>query len=174
MDIILLDKKTIRVKGKKASVVINPTSSISKTEAESAIYLDNSSDLSNTKIENLRITIKGPGEYEVNGVNVSVINSDGENVAFLDTDKIKITVGKGAVVQKVIEKAENSDIAVIDVNSEFDYAELTKLEPKVLIVHGQFKDEVKKTLGKDDAESTTKYSITSDKLPSEMQLVLLG
>lgn len=174
MDVILLDNKTIRLKGKKASVVINPTKNISKTEAESAIFLDKSNELSIDKVENVRITVTGPGEYEVNGVNISVINSDNDNVAFLDLDKIKFLIGSGAVVQKVIEKAENADIAIIDANSEFDYSGLTKLEPKVLIVYGTNKEEVKKTLGKDDAESVGKFSITSDKLPAEMQLILLG
>lgn len=174
MDILLLDKKSIRVKGKKASIVINPTSTISKTEAEVAIYTNQSQDLSSQKLEGLRITITGSGEYEVNGVNISVIKSENENIGFLELDRIKLLVGSGASVIKAIEKAENSDIALIDADSEFDYSGLTKLEPKVLIVYGQNKDEVKKTLGKDDAQLMNKFSITYDKMPQEMQMILLG
>src|SRR3990167_362381 len=173
MDIMLLGEKTLRVKGKNSSAVINPTSTIGKTEADAILELEKYPDSTDSKVTGTRIIINGPGEYEVGGMKYSVVGVSGKLVTKIDTDSLKLLVGSGEVIEKFQDKVENCDIAVINADSGFNYSVLTSLEPRVLIVYGDKKDEVAKSLGK-SSEKITKFSTTQDKLPSEMQFVLLG
>ncbi len=174
MDIAILNENTIKIKGKNASVVINPTSSISKTEADAIIRLKEGPEFNEAKIEGSRITIKGPGEYEVSGVKISVTRIEADQIARIDVDNVKVLVGSGAAIEKIHDKIEESQIVVINSGDEFNHSILTTLEPNVLLVYGSKKMEVAKSLGKEEAVSSSKYSTTSDKLPQEMEVVLLG
>lgn len=173
MDVILLGKNSIRIKGKKASLVIDPTSEIGKTEADAAINLTNVANFSTVKLEGSRVTFSGPGEYEVGGIKMSLIAAGGGCVGFFDVDGISVLVGSGAALEKVQEKAESADMVVVNANSEFNYSVVTSLGSKVLLVYGDNRDEVKKVLGK-DGEAMSKFSTTKEKLTEEMQFVLLG
>jgi hypothetical protein len=174
MDIIVLNEKTLRVKGKTSSMVIDPTSSIPKTEADALVYLENNPELSDSRVQLARIKIKGPGEYEVGGIKYSVIRVDDRLVAQADIDSVRILVGDGNSIEKILDKVENTDLVIINADKEFNFSILTSIEPKVLLVYGSKKNEVSKSLGKTDVMNTNKFSITVDKLPTEMQYVILG
>lgn len=173
MDIILLGKNSIRIKTKKSSFVIDPTTELGKTEAEAAIKLSNVSNFSAAKLEGSRVTFSGPGEYEVGGVKMSLIAAGNECVGFFDIDNMSLLAGSGAALEKVQEKAENADIVVVNADAEFNYSVVTSLEPKVIVVYGNNKEEVKKVLGK-EGEVMSKFSTGKEKLADEMQLILLG
>ncbi|TXG75729.1 hypothetical protein E6Q11_07020 [Candidatus Dojkabacteria bacterium] len=173
MDVILLGKNSIRIKGKKSSFVIDPTTEVGKTEADAAIKLSSVPNFSAAKLEGSRVTFSGPGEYEVGGVKMSLIPAGGECVGFFDVDNVGVLAGSGSALEKVQEKAENADIVIVNANSEFNYSIVTTLEPKVLIVYGDKRDEVKKALGK-EGEVMSKFSSAKEKLTDEMQLILLG
>ncbi len=174
MDVTILNEKTIKIKGKNASVVINPTSSTPKTDADAIIQLKESADFSDSKIEGSRISIKGPGEYEISGVKISTVRVNDDQIVRIDLDNVKVLVGNGASIEKIQDKIEESQVVVIDSTNEFNHSVLTSLEPSVLLVYGSRKTEVAKSLGKDEAVIASKYSTTSDKLPAEMEVVLLG
>lgn len=174
MDIMVLSPKTLRIKGKNSSAIINPVATISKTEADSVLILENSPDLSDAKVEGSRITIKGGGEYEVGGIKYSALRVGEKLVVKIDVDSVRVLIGDGVSIEKIQDKVENADLVVINADSEFNYSVLTAIEPKVLLVYGSKKDEVSKSLGKTDGVNTNKFSTTFDKLPSEMQYVLLG
>ncbi len=173
MDIILIGEKSIRVKGKNASVVINPVTGISKTEAEGIVITENYPDFSDSKIEGSRITIKGPGEYEVGGIKISLIPAEGKAVARLNVDNVSVIIGSGSSIEKIKDKIEGSNIVVFNAESEFNYSSLSSLEASVIIAYGKLREEVGKSLGK-EVVSVSKFSTTADKLPTEMQFVILS
>ena len=174
MDVTLLNENTLKVKGKNASIIINPSSSTSKTEADAIVLLKNDLNYNPDKIEGSRITIKGPGEYEISGVKISTTKVEEDQVVRVDVDNVKVFVGSGAAIEKIHDKIEESQIVVINSDDEFNHSILTSLEPNVLLVYGSKKSDVAKSLGKDEAISANKYSTTSDKLPAEMEVILLG
>ncbi len=174
MDITILNENTLKVKGKNASIIINPTSSTSKTEADAIILLKSDSSFNPDKIEGSRITIKGPGEYEISGVKISTTRVEDDQIVRIDVDNVKVLVGSGKAIEKIHDKIEESQVVVINSEEEFNHSILTALEPNVLLVYGSKKVEVAKSLGKDEIENANKYSTTSDKLPAEMEVVLLG
>lgn len=171
MDVVFLGGKTLKIKGKNGAIVVNPTPTISKAEADAVIFSSNSPDLGDLKVEGSRITIKSPGEYELGGIKISVISKGTDLVNIIDVDKVKILIGDGLAVEKNHEKTEGFDIAVINADNEFDYSVISSLEPKVLIVYGEKKNFVLKSLGKEDTVKSTKFSTTFEKLPSEMQVI---
>lgn len=173
MDIILLGKNSIRLKGKKSSFVIDPSNSIGKTEAEAAIRLTSDPDFSTSKLEGLRVTFSGPGEYEVGGTKFSLLKAGEEYAGIFEVDSVTILIGTGAALEKIQEKAENADIVIVNATGEFNDSVIATLEPRVLMVYGEKRDEVKKALGK-EGEVVSKFTAAKDKFTDEMQLVLLG
>lgn len=174
MDIILLGENSLRIKGKNASIIVNPTDQTGKTEAEAIVLLENFQNDNFPKIEGSRITIKGPGEYEVNGIKVSGIGAERKLMVRMEVDNVKLLIGSGESLEKIHDKVEGAEVVVINADKQFNYSILSSLEPRVLIVYGQSREEVKKSLGKNDAETVSKFSTSADKLPSEMQLIIFG
>ena len=174
MDVVLLNENTLKIKGKNASIVVNPNTSTGKIEADAILLLNSNTDQSVAKIEGSRITIKGPGEYEVSGVKVSVVGVESDQIAKIDVDGVKLLVGSGVSIEKIHDKIEEAEVVVINSDNEFNHSVLTSLEPNVLIVYGNKKDDIAKSLGKTEAVKASKYSTTAEKLPQEMELILLG
>lgn len=173
MDVMLLGKNSLRIKGKKASFIIDPASDLGKTETDFSIKLNNSSEYSTAKLDGSRVDFSGPGEYEVGGIKISLIKANDERVGLFDVDGLTILTGSGAALEKVGEKVETADAVIVNATGEFDYSQLPTFEPKVLVVYGNNRDEVKKALGK-EGEVVAKFSAAKDKLGDEMQFVLLG
>lgn len=173
MDVALLSGNTLRVKGKNATLVINPSKETSKTEADSIINLNKASDFSESKIVDSRITISGPGEYEVGGIKVNTSGSDGDLIARLDVDRVRVLVGSGQAIEKAHEKLDSADIIVVDTDQEFKQSTLTKLDSKVILGTGKGVSDLGKALGKSEFEKVSKYSTTSIKLPLELQYIHL-
>jgi hypothetical protein len=174
MDVAIISGNSIRIKGKTAALVINPTSSTGKTEADALLVLDKSLDINDSKIEGSRISIDGPGEFEVGGIKISTTAVDGKLVARIDVDSVKILTGSGESIEKIQDKVEGSDIVVVNAQNKFNYSVLPTLEPKVVLLYGDLKEEATKSLGNESSEKVTKFSSTADKLPSEVQYILLG
>lgn len=174
MDIAIITGNSLRIKGKNSAIVINPIASTGKTDANAILVLDKNLPINDSKIEGSRITIKGPGEYEVGGIKVSTTSVEGKLVARVDVDSVKVLVGSGDAIEKIQDKVEGSDIVVVNADNKFNYSTLTALEPKVLLVYGELKEEVGKSIGNESGEKVNKFSTTADKLPAEMQFAYLG
>jgi len=174
MDIMILPGDGLRVKGKNSTLVLNPTASTPKTEADGVILLDRFLQFNDSKIEGSRIRIIGPGDYEVGGAKITAIKVFEKLVVRIDIDNVKVLIGNGEAIEKIQDKVEDSDIVVVNADMKFNYSMLATLEPKVLIIYGELRDEVSKSLGKESAEKMNKYTTAKDKLPQELQLILLG
>lgn len=174
MDIALVGPKSVKLKSKKTSLVVNPATGISKTEAEAVILLGQYEDTNLSKVDGYRIVISGQGEYEVGGTKISAAKEDGGIVCLIDLDGVKVLVGEGKSIGKVYEKIENCNVVVTYTNDEFDSSVLSKIEPNVILLVGDKKEEVAKSLGKDSPEKISKYSSTPDKLPEDLQIYLLA
>jgi hypothetical protein len=174
MDIMILPGDALRVKGKNSTLVLNPTAGTTKTEADGVILLDKFLKFNDSKIEGSRIKIIGPGDYEVGGAKITAISVFEKLAVRIDIDNVKVLIGNGEAIEKIQDKVEDSDILVVNADMKFNYSTLASLEPKVLMVYGELREEVSKSLGKESAEKMNKYSVTKDKLPPELQFILLG
>jgi hypothetical protein len=177
MDINILDKNSIKIKIKKVNFVIDPGSSISKTNADAIIAFDASA-IDSTRVTDYRVIIKGPGEYEVGGVKVVGVK-DGESLAYsLIAQETSIIIGKASSLGKMLDKVSEHGIAVLDIDSKLDPSIITAIEPRYLVLYGEKVKEELSSLSKEllekKTESSQKISLNEEKMPEEMELFVLG
>jgi len=172
MEVALLDKTSLKIKSKHTNFVVDPIGKLSKTPTDAVLILSGDSvDLS--KVMDYRVVIKSPGEYEVGGIKISAIDMDGSTVYGLTIDNVDILLAKTSSVTKVSEKLKEYQIAIFNVDSEINQTVVTALESRVVILYGEKATDAAKALGKEDAQVLQKFSAAEDKLPEEMQVVLL-
>ncbi|MCL6096093.1 MAG: hypothetical protein M1444_00200 [Patescibacteria group bacterium] len=173
MEVVLLDKTSLRIKSKHTNFIVDPSGQLSKTPTDGVIILSGEAvDLS--KVTDYRVVVKSPGEYEIGGVKISGIDVDGVTVYGLTIDNIDVLLAKASSVTKVSEKLKEYDIAIFNVDAEINQTVVTALEPRVVILYGEKANEATKALGKENAEKVQKFIATKDKLPEEMQVVVLS
>ncbi|MBI3341947.1 MBL fold metallo-hydrolase [Candidatus Curtissbacteria bacterium] len=147
--------------------------------------------------------IAGPGEYEKKGINIVGVASyhdekegadRGRNTIYVATvDEVNIVhlgdLGQKKLTQEQVSELSTCDILLIPVGGVYTISAtdapdiIAQLEPKVIIpMHYKLPglkydlapvDEFLKVMGKESTEKVTKYSISTDKLPEEPEIVLL-
>ena len=65
-------------------------------------------------------------------------------------------------------------IAILNVDDGFSSSFITNLEPKIVVLYGDKKENAANLLGKGTLPATKKFTVTKDKLPEEMEVVVLG
>lgn len=171
MEVINLFGDSIKIKGKNASFVIDPVQTMKKINADAVLMLEETdSDLA--KVEDFRVVIKGAGEYEVGGVRISSEEVSGKFTYGLSMDNMGIFLGRTSVIDKASE-GKSYGILILNVDSNINPTVVTSFEPNVVILYGNKAKDEAKVFGKQDIEEVSKFSIVSDKLPTEMKVVLL-
>ncbi len=116
MEIKFLSNSTIFIKGKKESVLIDPSEKdLLENKSASRIIVYTSGDFNDVDIlNNQKIIIKGGGEYEIGGVEITGVNGeDGNTVYRIVVDSfILVILGKISqeLTPKRIEKIDSTDI----------------------------------------------------------------
>ncbi len=173
MDFQALSENSLKIKIKKTTLALDPQSSVSKFDADAILLLDKNSDIS--RVNNSRVTISGAGEYEVSGLKISAINADGDILYELSLDNLSAIVAKSSSLEKVsADKLGDYNFVVINVDTELNQSKITAMEPRIIILYGQHAKEGAKALGKEDVVKTSKISVSEDKLPEELEIMLLG
>lgn len=173
MDIALINKSCIRIKGKKGSFIVNPEKDMPKTAGD-AILLTGSLGTDTSRVSESRVVIKGSGEYEVAGSKIAVVSTPKSAVYKLSIDSVSIILGKSVDFSKLESTFTACDIALINADSEFNESFITSLGPKVVVLYGENKLDAAKKLGVQNLSQVTKFSIAKDKLPEKMEIVVLG
>jgi L-ascorbate metabolism protein UlaG (beta-lactamase superfamily) len=211
MDIYFYGQACFKLKGKKASVFIDPYKEEftglklpKDLSADLAISTHDHDDHNNlAAITDSVIKIAGPGEYEVNGTSVTGIGAfhdkesgaqrgrntiynisiDGLNIVHLGDLGHKLT-------EEQIEELGATDVLLVPVGGVYTIDAkqasdvVSQIEPKIVIpMHYALPglkfeldplDNFLKEMGFESAEPLPKLSITKDKLPSELQVVVLN
>jgi hypothetical protein len=173
MEVALLEKSSLRIKSKHTNFVVDPFEKLPKTSTDAVLILsDRNANLS--KVTDYRVVIESPGEYEIGGIKISAIDMDGATVYALTVDNVDVLLAKTSSVTKVSEKLKDYHVAIFNVDSEINQTVVTALEPRVVVLYGEKAREAAKALGKEDAQVLQKFSAAEDKLPEEMQIVVLS
>lgn len=172
MDIALVGKNSIKIKGKQVSFIVDPAKDMQKTAADGIILLDTSSDTDLLRVTDSRIVINGPGEYEVGRAKVSGIKT--QNGIFYKFLIDGINVVLGLAMNAKMEGSDDCGIAIIKTDADFNEAFVTGLEPKMAVLYGDNKSESAKKLNTENIAMVPKITILKDKLPEKMEIVVLG
>lgn len=151
MEITKLHESTIRIKGKNASVVIDP---LVKCEAEVVIATQPVENLSLDKVSNMRLIISGPGEYEVGGISITGKDTK-TGMMYQIHEQSKIIFVTSQEIASVPDD-EEYDCLIVKVISEFKDDSLGPINAKCVILYG---DVALATIKSENQEKISKVNI---------------
>jgi hypothetical protein len=173
MDIAVISQDSIKLKIKKTSLIANPRSSITKTEADAIIVTDKNIDAS--RVNDYRVLIEGAGEYEVSGLKIIVSRiEDSLMFNFIHENTEAIMASSSVLAKLPTDKIKEYPIAIINVDTPLPENVITSMEPRVIILYGAHAKEAARTLGKENISPSSKVSFSEDKLPEETEIYLLS
>ena len=172
MDIAIVGKTSIKIKGKKASFIVDPRRDLPKTSADAIILSNGYDNIDTSHVTDSRIIITGAGGYEVNGAKVSGTTTAKGTLYRISIDGVVIIVGKGAETKA--EGFNACQVAIVNTGSDFNESFVTSLEPKLTVLYGPSKLDGAKTLGAQNLGVVSKITVAKDKLPEKMEVVVLG
>ena len=173
MDIAILGNQSIKIKGKQASFIVDPSSALPKTSADAIILLNGYDNVDTTRVTDSRITISGAGGYEIGGAKVSGTTTAKGTLYRISIDGVAIIVGKAAETKA--EGFNACQVAIVKTEDvDFNESFVTSLEPKITVLYGPSKTDGAKTLGAQSITEVSKVTVTKDKLPEKMEIVVLG
>ena len=167
MEIALLPKNAVRVKGKQATVVIDPVDSV--TPHQAAIFLT----LGGAVMVD-SVPIVGPGEYEIGGIKISGVKSSSGTVYSLTVDDIDLLIGKLSVIEKAQHTLKEHHLVLILTEEESDASFVTSLATNGLLLYGEKAKNVIQKFAKEGMNEMNKYQVTKEKLTPEIQTILLS
>ncbi|OGE08859.1 hypothetical protein A3A60_00705 [Candidatus Curtissbacteria bacterium RIFCSPLOWO2_01_FULL_42_26] len=214
VDIWWYGQACFRIKGKGSSVVIDPYNSeftgLKPLKIEGDIVCvthdhkdHNEADIVKGIDGRRPFAIKGPGEYEISGVNIVGISSfhddkqgveRGTNTIYLiNIDEVNIVhlgdLGQKKLTQEQIEELSVCDVLMIPVGGVYTIEAkdapdiIAQLEPKIIIpMHYKIAnlkfdlapvDNFLKVMGKEKVEVAQKLSVSQERLPEEPEVVVL-
>ncbi|MFH1186968.1 MAG: hypothetical protein V1697_02205 [Candidatus Levyibacteriota bacterium] len=174
MEITYLENKSLRIRSKKTSFIIDPNGDISKTPADFILLLKNKTyDLK--KVTDYRLIIAGSGEYEIGGIKISGKKAGDDFVYSMVIEKTELIIGRADAISKMPDKAKEHEVAILNTDTVLSESIITIIEPRIAILYGENIEESIKALGKDSSsvQKTKKLSIKEGNLPEEMEVVVL-
>ena len=172
MEIAKISLSSLRIKGKHGVILVDPDSP--KLQSDGVVLLHTKFTSEITKIEGQRLIIGGVGEYEIAGIKVSGFTKDGQLYYGLRVDGIDILLGKGETISLLKDTPIDYQIVIAYVTQLIGDSVIAAISPKVAIFYGDSAMEIAKTLGKETVVPVSKYVTTAEKLPAEMEVIVLG
>lgn len=167
MEIALLPKNGIKIKGKSATIAVD---SPDKGSYQAVLVVDK---LIENSVQEEHIVIVGPGEYEIAGVKITGLQMEKGMLYTLTVDGVRIALGKLSALTLSQSKLQEQDMVLVlcDVSESASF--VTAIAAHVVLFYGEKAAEVAQTFGKEQVKSMTKYQTTKEKLPTEVETILL-
>lgn len=178
MEVTFLDKNSLKIRGKHAGLVVNPPSReagpMVKTTAD-AVLLLGQVPFNISKVEGQRLVIEEEGEYEVSGVKISSFGNKRDLAYEINIDGLDVFLANGETLKKSHDAKRECKVLILHADSIVDQSLIAALSPLVVILYGEKAQEVAKALGKESSSlKVQKFGVTLEKLPDEMQAIILG
>lgn len=173
MDVSIIGENVVKIRSKNASFVVDPVKTIPKVNAYAILSLLNNKNIDASRVLDQRIIINGPGEYEIAGVKISGARAGNGIVYSLLLDNIQVVLGKVSDVSKLLDNTPSCKIAILMADDDLKSI-AAKLEPKIIVLYGDKKLEGARALGKEGIVPVQKFTALKDRLPEEMEVVVLN
>jgi len=168
MEIAVLSKFGLRIKGKRATFAVDPQDK----SAYEAILLLNKKQEEIAKSENA-VVVEGPGEYEIGGIKMSALRAESALIYSLHVDNVSILIGNLSSLEKIYSKLQEHNIVIANCLESGNASFITSIAQNVVMFCGEKAAEVANSFGKESVKTMSKYSSTKDKLPAEVETILL-
>lgn len=168
MEIAVLPNATLRIKGKLMTLGVDQQD---KNNSRGTILLRaNSKDI---KPLDDHVLIAGAGEYEVGGIKITGTRSGSHVVFSIAVDGIDVLLGKLTSLDAMQHKLKDHNIVVALCDDAVTASFLTSLSSNAVLFYGEKALEVSQAFGKDNVKHMPKYQAVKDKLPQEVETVVL-
>lgn len=166
MEISLLPKNALKLKGKKASFVCN---SEEKLEGYNAALFFSSIPSYVGEV----VKIAGAGDFEVGGIKIVGIRSEEDILYSMNIDDVSLLIGKIKSLERMQHKLKEHTVVVVfgDVVGDATFA--TSLGTNAVVFYGDKANEIVHAYAKENVQEMNKFVTAIDKLPAEMQTILL-
>ncbi len=171
MEIAVVSENGVRLKGKTASLVINPPLKTSGYNAELFLVKP---DLTLLSPDQETLSIYGPGDYEIGGIKITVFKADSDLIYSMNIDGVDVMVGRSEALDRMHAKLKEHHIVIIQALTVSPTSYVTNFAPKIVSYFGEKAYEMASQTGKEDIKKESKLTITLDKLPEEMQEIVLA
>lgn len=188
MEIRFLGNQTIYIKGKKESVLINPAEHDGSSKLASRIVAFTNKKFDSMGLSSEKVILRGPGEYEIGGVEVQGINGgEGDTVYVFTVDGVTVGVLgelKEALSDKKLEKIASLDAMIISIKKNesitdkliLDWAKKWGANYLIPVGYEEPNEDLTRFLDKADQEGTEgieSLKIEKEELPEGMEVVVL-
>jgi len=187
MEIKVIDKYSALLKGKKESVLVNPSEEyLKKNKSKSRVVIYTSEDFDGVGFMDDKVLIRGAGEYEVGGVEIIGRDIDnGETIYSIHIDGVMVLVlGKisNKIKDKIVDKIEGIDVLLApdSIGGEMSYKVVKEWAKEwgvnYLIPMSEDKEILTKFLDAADEEGlegAESLKIDKENLPDGLELKLL-
>ena len=167
MEIALLPKSALRLRGKAATFAFNPQTTV----AANAILMFNPG-AENSSEES--VVLNGAGEYEIGGVKITGLRNEKSVLYSMNVDGLEIVVGSIALLSQLQHKLKEHNIVVVNCDEITDASFLTSLAVNAVLFCGENASVVAQGFEKEKLQTTNKYNASLGKLPAEMETILLN
>lgn len=174
MDVVLFPKGTIKIRSKRAALTVDPVpAERAKASSDVSLFLQKGV-MQSVLPEGVRLSVAGPGEYEIAGVKITVKGEDGHLIYNIRVDGTELLLGRAEAIRGVQEHdMKEYTIVVVRVDGQLNASALTALSPRVVVLYGAKAGEAARQLGK-QSSPLAKVQVTTEKLPEEMEVMVLG
>jgi hypothetical protein len=170
MEMNILSGNGLRIRSKKGTIGIN--SPLQKEQFNGVILIGQKSN-GQSYIEDEMVVIDGPGDYEVAGLKISGTRNKEATVYSLIVDNVEILIGDIQALSDAHQKLKEHHLLVILADQNMDTSFATSLASKAIVLYGEKAGEVVHTFAKEGVKEMAKYQATLEKLPLEMETILL-
>ena len=167
MEIGLLQKSALRIKGKVATFVVNPQDAVA---ANAVLMLDSNSEYTSEEA----VVLQGAGEYEIAGVKISGLRSDNTVLYSMTLEDLDLIVGSLKTLSLMQHKTKEHNIVMVLCDEVGDASFLTSLAVNAVIFYGEHAQEVAQGFEKEKLQQLNKYTVSLSKLSPEMETILLA
>lgn len=163
MEIKSIRDSTLLLKGKTASLILDPQTISIGEEVEG-------------EIKSSRLVISGPGEYEVKGVKILGVAAGERTNYEIKIDGLKLAIIHGKITEKYEEVFSDLDVLLLSlpVDGPSPQELVLKLEPKIVVVY-KTEDPTKflKDIGREGVLPSSRLVVKKDSIPAELEAVWL-
>ncbi len=172
MEVSKISERGIKVKSKVALLGINPVEG--RGPFDGILLLERSLLQEKFSTEGNPVVIVGPGEYEIKGVKFNGFEKEQLFIYSGRIDNMRVSFLKSSSLTKIKDIIEGSEIVLIDADMVVDQKSVAALNANVVVLYGPHATESTKVLGKESVTAVPKYTITKEKLPSELDVIVLS
>ena len=169
MEIAFIPQSALRIKSKLMTLGVDQ---VDKNNSRGTIVLHTDpKDLKQPSDDH--VLINGAGEYEVGGIKITGTRNGLQVLYSMNVDGVEVLVGKISALDAMQHKLKEHDIVVALCDEIVTASFLTSLASNVVIFYGDKSLEISQAFGKDTVKHMPKYQTTKDKLPQEVETVIL-